>query len=249
MEDQNTIAGAREALNLEQRLVGVRKHVQSIATQKITTPINALDVYSIMTPALNEFGVNFDVIDETATRHYENGDPLYITNYKQQVSDGTITAWVYESDIVIEWVNADDPAEFKTVKLHIVGKSTDGPDAARSCAWASAIRYYLLERFGVGSGSDMPEESRGTRPAQLGPEGRGEQNHHRGKLSGAQVNRLYKKGEAAGCANAAIKQRIHEKYGIDDPSDLTRAQYDEICNALDQAAASRSKESGGNGNA
>ena len=35
--------------------------------------------------------------------------------------------------------------------------------------------------------------------------------------------------------------RVREKYGKNDPHELTRQQYDEICSALD-AAAAKAKE-------
>ena len=40
----------------------------------------------------------------------------------------------------------------------------------------------------------------------------------------------------------ATDNRIREKYNHDNPADLTRAQYDEICASLDAAADKKKEE-------
>ena len=62
-------------------------------------------------------------------------------------------------------------------------------------------------------------------------------------LSDAQLSRMYRKGEDAGLSQQQVNERILQKYGQQDPHNLTRQQYDEICTALDNA-----KQQGGNAN-
>lgn len=65
------------------------------------------------------------------------------------------------------------------------------------------------------------------------------QNGHTGAqkpLSEAQLSRMYRKGEDAGVTKEQIDERIAQKYGQQDPHYMTRAQYDETCNALDAQA-------------
>ena len=63
-------------------------------------------------------------------------------------------------------------------------------------------------------------------------------------LSDAQLSRLYRKGEDAGYSQQSINEWILKKYGQQDPHNLTRAQYDEACAAMDNA-----KQQGGQDNA
>ena len=63
-------------------------------------------------------------------------------------------------------------------------------------------------------------------------------------LSDAQLSRLYRKGEDAGYSQQSINDWILKKYGQQDPHNLTRAQYDEACAAMDNA-----KQQGGQDNA
>lgn len=46
---------------------------------------------------------------------------------------------------------------------------------------------------------------------------------------------MYRKGEDAGLNQQQVNARILQKYGQQDPHNLTRQQYDEICTALDNA--------------
>lgn len=270
----------RENLSLEQRMIEVRKAIPAITKRQHSDGVKykfakIFDVYELMTPALNEWGVNFDIIEEIATRHYENGDPMYYTSYTQQTQRGPRTVWVYEADITIEWTNADDPKDSKQVTMHAIGTNDGGPDKAKGSAWTYALKYYLFERFGIDQGeddpdnkdlSDDPEAARGQQRPQNGsgrpqqgagaqtPAGAGKKPQGGGKLSEAQINRMISKGKAAGCSEEAVKKRVKEKYGRDDPADLTRQQYDEICAALDQrakekAAAEKAAENGGENNA
>lgn len=59
-----------------------------------------------------------------------------------------------------------------------------------------------------------------------------------------QKARLYRKGEDAGYSQQSINEWILKKYGQQDPHNLTRAQYDEACAAMDNA-----KQQGGQDNA
>ena len=60
----------------------------------------------------------------------------------------------------------------------------------------------------------------------------------------SQTLSLYRKGEDAGYSQQSINEWILKKYGQQDPHNLTRAQYDEACAAMDNA-----KQQGGQDNA
>ena len=85
-----------------------------------------------------------------------------------------------------------------------------------------------------GGGNGQPRQQSARNGSQSSQRGTG--------LSDAQLNRLYKKAEACGMTKEATDNRIREKYNHDNPADLTRAQYDEICASLDAAAAKKKEE-------
>jgi len=80
-------------LTLQQKFIKLREAVPSI-TQKAHSDgvkykfAKIFDVYQLLTPAMNEFGVNFDIVGEQATRHSENGDPIYYSNFTQHTRNG-----------------------------------------------------------------------------------------------------------------------------------------------------------------
>lgn len=80
-------------LTLQQKFIKLREAVPSI-TQKVHSDgvkykfAKIFDVYQLLTPAMNEFGVNFDIVGEQATRHSENGDPIYYSNFTQHTRNG-----------------------------------------------------------------------------------------------------------------------------------------------------------------
>ena len=63
-----------------------------------------------------------------------------------------------------------------------------------------------------------------------------QQTQRRGNLSVKQIDRALKKGYAAGQSQEDIQFWIEKKYGVKDLAELNRAQYDELCAALDKAA-------------
>lgn len=249
-------------LTLQQKFIKLREAVPAI-TQKAHSDgvkykfAKIFDVYELLTPAMNQFGVNFDIVGEKATRHDANGDDVYYHSYQQNTKNGSRIVWVYEADLTIRWTNADNPEDTLEVTLHAIGTNDGGPDKAKGSAWTYCLKYYLFEKFGIDQGDDDPDmsdhgsdapppaQNQGTahRNASGGrntqPTPQSGQNGHTGAqkpLSEAQLSRMYRKGEDAGVTQDQINERITQKYGQQDPHYLTRAQYDEICNSLDAQA-------------
>lgn len=251
-------------LTLQQKFIKLREAVPAI-TQKLHSDgvkykfAKIFDVYELLTPAMNEHGVNFDIVAETATRHTENGDAVYYHNYQQNTRNGVRTVWVYEADLTIRWTNADNPEDILEVTLHALGTNDGGPDKAKGSAWTYCLKYYLFEKFGIDQGEDDPdmkdlsdgtvEQKKQGTASQNGASGKstpqGTQNSQNGQknakkdLTDLQLSRMYKKGAAAGLTQEEIDQTILKKYGHNDPRKMTREQYDESCDALDNLAASQ----------
>lgn len=252
-----TTQEAIKAMNLEQKFVELRKAVPAIVQKQHSDGVKykfakIFDVYELLAPAMNEYGVNFDVIGEEATRHHDNGDPKYYDSYQQQTRNGPRTVWVYEADLTIRWTNADRPEEMQEITLHALGTNDGGPDKAKGSAWTYCLKYYLFEKFNIDQGEDDPDnydhadELAARRDQQGGRQGQqGKQNQQKqgsGRLSDAQLERLYKKAEAAGMNKERTNKRILEKCQKEDPATLTREEYEDICKQLDAAAAARKEK-------
>lgn len=257
------------AMSLQEKFVKLREAVPAIVQRQHSDGVKykfakIFDVYELLTPAMNAYGVNFDIVGETATRHDGNGDALYYHTYQQQTRNGARIVWVYEADLTIRWTNAHNPEDTLEVTLHAIGTNDGGPDKAKGSAWTYCLKYYLFEKFGIDQGDDdpdmtdhgtepppataqrptAPQSSAGGRNTQPPPQQ--PQNGQTGAqrpLSDAQLSRMYRKGEDAGITQQQIDARIAQQYGKQDPHMLTRAQYDEICNSLDAA-----KRQGGTAN-
>lgn len=261
---------APKAATLQQKFVELRKAIPAIVRGNTNeehgyTFAKISDVYRLLVPAMNEHGVNFDIIEEKATKHDQNGDARYVTSYTQNTGRGERVVWIYEADLVIRWTNADNPKDFMDVTLHAIGTNDGGPDKAKGSAWTYCLKYYFFEKFNIDQGADDPDAAdHSTAPPQRAPQAptaapaaggnnsppgaaQGQQRPQGGAtrlLSEAQLNRLYKKAEAAGINPQQVNTQIYQQYRQQDPHNLTRQQYDEICGYMDNIA-----RQGGNRNA
>ena len=273
MEEPKTEITEQKALTLQQKFVRLREAVPAIVQKQHSDGVKykfakIFDVYELLTPAMNEHGVNFDIVAETATRHDANGDALYYHSYTQQTRSGPRVVWVYESDLTIRWTNADDPKDKLEVTLHAIGTNDGGPDKAKGSAWTYCLKYYLFEKFGIDQGEDDPDMrdlsgqtapqgatgqptgaqngGGGTNTQPKQQNGQNSQKNGPRTLSDAQLSRMYRIGEEAGYTKEQVNSRCAKKYGAQDPKTMTREQYDETCKAMETA---KQAEHGGTENA
>ena len=214
-------------LTLRQKLVEMRKACPEIVKKQHSDGVSykyakIYDVWEKITPIMNSLGVDFDVIAEEATRHAENGDPVYWITMQTKTYKGDKLMFLYEADLTIRWTNLDNDDETLEATVHALGWNDDPAKAKEA----------------KGSGGN----SGGSRQGQQ-RQGQG-QGQGSGRLSEAQLGRLYKKAEAAGMSKERTDARILEKYKKQDPATLTRQEYDEICNSLDAAAAQHNQQGG-----
>lgn len=167
-------------LNLDQKLVKVRKKIPSLIRKRYSEEVDydflkMEDINEFLTPALDRYGVNFDVMEETSTlADKETGRALFL------VEENGL--WRYEANLVLRWTNADRPEETKDVFLHAIG-THETADKAKGTAWTYCIKYYLMHKFNIRQAGfedpdmmdlgerDTPQgESREKRPAVQAPE-------------------------------------------------------------------------------
>ena len=150
--------GKYSYLNLNQKMSKIRKKVPALVRKRYSEEVpydfvKLDDIYAYLTPALNKYGVDFDVVSETPTQKDATGNPVYLTTF------GNL--WQYEADLKICWTNADHPEEKSYSDIHVVG-TNEIPDKAKGSAWSFGLKYYLLNKFNiVQAGADDPD-MRGT---------------------------------------------------------------------------------------
>ena len=239
-------------LTLRQKLVEMRKACPEIVKKQHSDGVSykyakIYDVWEKITPIMNELGVDFEVVEEKATRFAENGDPVYWITMQTKTSKGDKLMFLYEADLTIRWINLDSDDEVLEATVHALGWNDD-PAKAKGAAHTYALKYYLFEKFSIDQGEDDPDNSdfsaqgKGQSSQRQGQQGQQRQGQGSGRLSDAQLGRLYKKAEAAGMTKERTNARILEKYKKQDPATLTRQEYDEICDSLDAAAAQHSQQ-------
>lgn len=212
---------------------------------------------------LKEQLINFDVISEEETQH---------TTFRQHTKDGTDRlVWIYEADLTVRWTNAEKPSDQLESKIHAIGTSDKGPATAKMAAWDGTLAAYFGSKFWQpieltgGYEEDYPSmlaalatQGAAQRPAQPrnAPEGINTQENAknapqrksdgRRTLTGPQIDRMYRKAEAAGITMQQVDAELRKRYNAEDPHTITRQQYDEICKELDDMA--RNRQQGGQPN-
>lgn len=256
-------------LTLRQKLVEMRKACPEIIKRQHSDGVSyksakIYDVWEKITPIMNELGVDFDVINEAATKHAENGDPIYWSTMQIRTHRGDKLMFLYEADLSIRWTNLDNDDEFIETNIHAIGWNDD-PAKAKGAAHTYALKYYLFEKFSITQGEDDPDNNdfgaqgkgssspaagarQGQQPqqrqGQTKPQGQSQQRQEapQSRLSEAQLERLYRKAEAAGMSKELTNARIFDRYKRHDPATLTRQEYDEICASLDAARFSKEEK-------
>lgn len=241
--------------SLQRKLIRIRSDIGGTEFQNLTEFCQAL------IPLLNAHGINFSVTSETPVSYPypEGGETKPYSALRASGNSGSPAVWIYESDLLCVWTNADSPKDTAEVLLHAVGCSAASPADARDAAWIRCIERYLLQIFFCwlkddqactlshlsvqipAQGAQAPQSGKdsqtGSIPQANSQTAQNGRTAAQRQLSDAQLSRMYRKGEAAGLDKANVDAWILKSYRQQDPHNLTRIQYDEACRALDNAAA------------
>lgn len=147
-------------LNINQKMIKIRKKLPALMRKRYSEEVDydfvkLDDINQFLTPALNKYGVDFDIRREIATQRDSLGNPVFLTQ------DGNL--WRYEADLEICWTNADRPEEVISSTIHLVG-TNDVPDKAKGTAMTYGLKYYLLNKFNIPQNGDEDPDMRGTKP-------------------------------------------------------------------------------------
>lgn len=144
-------------LNLEQKLAKIRKHIPELTRKHYSDEVDydfvkIDDIYELLTPALNKYGVNFDVIEEAPTIYDTNRGGLVFLEQDNGY-------WRYEADLTLCWTNIEHTEQVQKVKIHAVG-THEMAEKAKGTAWTYALKYYLLNKFNIQQKENLDPDMR-----------------------------------------------------------------------------------------
>lgn len=157
--------GKYSYMNLNQKMIKIRKKIPSLIRKRYSEEVNydfvkLDDINQFLTPALNRYGVDFDILCESPTQTDASGNLVFLT------ADGNL--WRYEADLEVCWTNADRPEEKITAVLHLIG-TNDVADKAKGTAMTYGLKYYLLNKFNIPQNGDEDPDMRGANPTEEPP--------------------------------------------------------------------------------
>lgn len=142
-------------LTLQEKMVRIRARIPSLVKQAYSEEVSydfvkIDDIFRYLTPAMNEYGVNFDILSESATKKDERGNPMFVEFLP------LYQMWIYEADLTFRWTNGENPEDQFQVTAHAIGFH-QMPEKAKGSGWTYCLKYYLLNKFCINQGGDDPD--------------------------------------------------------------------------------------------
>lgn len=146
---------AKEVLSLQEKMVRIRSQIPALVKRTYSEEVNydftkIDDIFRYLTPAMNRYQINWEIESETATIKDNLGNPIYV-RYLERAG-----LWMYEADLKIRWINAELPEDSFAVTVHAIG-THEMPEKAKGSGWTYALKYYLLDKYGIDQGGEDPD--------------------------------------------------------------------------------------------
>lgn len=199
-------------MNLYEKLISIRKEV--ISFNKDTAGygysyISGSQAISKIRNKMDELGVLLvPNLGETTT------DLFNYTNKK----GNDVTDHIVSGEMLYVWINAEKPEETLTIPWKIYGQQDDISKAFGSGLTYSE-RYFILKFFQAPT-DELDPDAKDTR---------GKTGVIMRRLSDKQVSRLFAIAKSAGYEMGKVKNDIFTKYSVSNIADLSKEQYDHIC--------------------
>lgn len=202
-------------MNLYEKLVEIRKEV--INFSKDTEGygykyVSGSQAIAKIRDKMDELGIILvPGVGDTITSTYD-----YINSKGKECTDHVVSG-----DMSYTWINAEEPSETLIVPWKLYGAQDDISKAFGSGLTYSE-RYFILKFFQAHT-DDADPDNRDTSNRGTGA---------KKGLSEAQVKRLYAIANAVGYDQKTIKQMVTTRYNKA-VEQLTKAEYDHVCNGLE----------------
>ncbi len=214
-------------MNLYQKIIEVRKIAGGFAKDKKSFGyeyVSGNQILNKIKDKMNEVGL----ILQPSTLAGEHQLFCYTNAKGQEKID--IQVW---GEMAYTWINADEPTEREVITWAYYGQQDDISKAFGS-ALTYSERYFLLKYFGLPTDDDDPDakDTGGKKPTPP----------KKGTLSDAQVKRLYAIATKAGITKEKVSEQIKKKFNKDSVSNLTKTEYDAVCNGYENKAKRKENE-------
>jgi hypothetical protein len=219
-----------EKLNLHQKLVEVRKSIDGFTKDAKSfnySYVSGSQVLSKIQAKMNELGVL--LVPKIADQTFQTYD--YQVYDKKSDSMKDKTDFIVHGTMSYTWKNADDPSDTLEVPFYYTGQQDDISKAFGSGLTYSE-RYFLLKFFNLPT-DDADPDAKDTSGRSSNRKSYKNQGSQKGSLSDAQVNRLFAIGNSVGVNAAGIKKVLMADYNKTEVKQLTKKEYDEVCNRLE----------------
>ena len=206
-------------MNVYEKLVEIKKNIKGF--NKDTKGfgfeyVSGSQVLRSVRDKMNELGVLLIPSVDYDTMSWEKHE--YVTKKGEKKLDFIVTMKMNYT-----WVNAEDPNDKIVVPWVCMGQQTDDISKAVGTAMTYNERYFLLKFLGLPTDED-DADAKGTniQPNMT----------HVSGLSEAQIKRLLAIGNKSGFNKDTIVKTVKKLYGCE-LKDMTREQYNEVCNRLE----------------
>lgn len=146
-------------LSLQEKMVLIRAQIPALVKRMYSEEVSydftkIDDIFRYLTPAMNRYKVNLEIVGEKPT--YKEQENLLFVRFLDQ-----LMVWMYEADLTLCWINAENPEDKMEVTIHAIG-THEMPEKAKGSGWTYALKYYLLDKFGIDQGGEDPDKRAGT---------------------------------------------------------------------------------------
>ena len=146
-------------LFLQEKMVLIRTQIPALVKRMYSEEVSydftkIDDIFRYLTPAMNRYKVNLEIVGEKPT--YREQENLLFVRFLDR-----LMIWMYEADLTLCWINAENPEDKMEVTIHAIG-THEMPEKAKGSGWTYALKYYLLDKFGIDQGGEDPDMRAGT---------------------------------------------------------------------------------------
>ena len=213
-----------EIMNVYEKLVEIKKNIKGF--NKDTKGfgfeyVSGSQVLRSVRDKMNELGVLLIPSVDYDTMSWEKHE--YVTKKGEKKLDFIVTMKMNYT-----WVNAEDPNDKIVIPWVCMGQQTDDISKAVGTAMTYNERYFLLKFLGLPTDEDDADAKGANIKPNMKPTG----------VTEAQLKRLFAIGNKAGVKKDIVEGTVRKIFSCE-AKDMTKEQYDNICERLEKKAGGK----------